>query len=328
MDAGVFVLGMHRSGTSAVTRVISLLGLEPPHQDDLLTPTAENPKGYWESASLVAFNERILKTLGSDTGCPVGLDLGWENDPRLDPLRDPARHLMADVFPRPPWIFKDPRLSLTFGFWRAVLSVRPVVVVVSRNPLEILVSRLGEEREDERIYLLAVWERYVRRALAQIVGLPVFVTTYPALLGTPLPWCEQMASFLTGAGVDAARPLDGDAVQSEVLRFVDRGLRHSEFARADFLAHRDVSDAQGKLLCALEDLQGPHESFVIPALPEETPTTSALLRERHRTLEVRKEVRRLLEAERRRRWQWQLRNSRYGDAARPIYATLRRLRHQ
>ena len=137
-----------------------------------------------------------------------------------------------------------------------------------------------------------------------------------------------MASFLTGAGVDAARPLDGDAVQSEVLRFVDRGLRHSEFARADFLAHRDVSDAQGKLLCALEDLQGPHESFVIPALPEETPTTSALLRERHRTLEVRKEVRRLLEAERRRRWQWQLRNSRYGDAARPIYATLRRLRHQ
>jgi hypothetical protein len=318
---------MHRSGTSAVTRVISLLGLEPPHEGDLLTPRAENPKGYWESASLVAFNERILKTLGSDTGCPVALDPGWENDPRLGPLRDPARRLIADVFPKAPWVFKDPRLSLTFGFWRAVLNVRPVVVLVSRNPLEILVSRLGEEREDEKIYLLAVWERYLRRALTQIVGLPVFVTTYTALLGAPLRWCEQMASFLTGAGIDAPLPAENDAVQGEALRFVDRGLRHSEFARADFLAHPDVSGAQGQLLCALEDLQGPHESFIVPALPEETPTTSALLRERHRTLLIRQELRGL-EAERHRRWHRRLRNSRYGDAARPIYVSLRRLMQQ
>ena len=57
VEVGVFVLGMHRSGTSAVTRLISLLGLGTPPEEDLVQPTDENPKGFWESESLVAFND-------------------------------------------------------------------------------------------------------------------------------------------------------------------------------------------------------------------------------------------------------------------------------
>ena len=93
------MLGMHRSGTSAATRLISLLGLETPSGDDLVPPSRKNPKGYWESMSLVAFNIRLLEAIGSDFTCPVPLAPGWHEDPRLDSFRDraPASHYRSPL---------------------------------------------------------------------------------------------------------------------------------------------------------------------------------------------------------------------------------------
>jgi hypothetical protein len=316
MDAGVFVLGMHRSGTSAVTRLISLLGLHTPPEEDLVQPSAKNPKGYWESESLVAFNERLLRTIDCDMGCPVALDLGWEHDPRLDPLRDEARRVFREVFPRAPWVWKDPRHCLTFAFWRSVLEVDPVVVLVNRNPLEITASALRVRRAQGKIYALALWERYLRQALVQVTGLPVLVTDYADVLSAPLAWSKRANAFLTGAGVPAVAPRD-----AEVLSFIDTELRHAAFTQADLIDDPEVSEAQRALFAALVELEGRHDRFSAPALPDETPTTEALLAERRRALQFRRE----LDSERRSRWVSRLRASRYTAPARPLYVGGRRL---
>src|SRR5919197_5152241 len=109
MSIGVFVLGMHRSGTSAATRLINLLGLRAPAEEDLLPADEGNPTGYWESSSLVDFNDKLLGALGSDMSCPVAFGPGWERDPRLDGIYPEAAKLFARVFAAPPWVFKDPR---------------------------------------------------------------------------------------------------------------------------------------------------------------------------------------------------------------------------
>jgi hypothetical protein len=316
MDAGVFVLGMHRSGTSAVTRLISLLGLHTPPEEDLVQPSAKNPKGYWESESLVAFNERLLRTIDCDMSCPIALHPGWEHDPRLDPLRDEAHRVFREVFPRAPWVWKDPRHCLTFAFWRSVLEVDPVVVLVNRNPLEITASALRVRREQGKIYALALWERYLRQALVQVTGLPVLVTDYADVLSAPLAWSERVNAFLTGAGVPALAPRD-----AEVLSFIDTDLRHAAFTHADFLDDPEVSEAQRALFAALVELEGRHDRFSAPALPDETPTTEALLAERRRALQFRRE----LDSERRSRWVSRLRASRYTAPARPLYVGGRRL---
>ena len=67
---GVFVLGMHRSGTSAATRLINLLGIETCVASDLLPWARDNPRGHWESRSLNDFNDRILARLGCDWTLP------------------------------------------------------------------------------------------------------------------------------------------------------------------------------------------------------------------------------------------------------------------
>ena len=316
VGVGVFVLGMHRSGTSAVTRLISLLGLATPPEEDLVQPTDKNPKGYWESEALVNFSERVLAAVSCHMSCPVALEPGWENDSRLDSLREDAPRAVGEIFPVTPWVWKDPRHCLTFAFWRGALAVKPVVVLVNRNPLEITASAQRVRSDQGKIYALALWERYLREALGQVAGLPVLVTNYSDVLSGPIDWCARTQAFLVDSGVPARPPAEDD-----VLAFVDKTLRHAAFDRGDLLRDPDVSEAQRALSSALNDMEGGHASFSPLPLPDETPTTEALLEERRRALELKRQ----LDLERRASWRWRISTSRYAAPARPIYARGRRL---
>ena len=50
----ILVLGMHRSGTSAVTRCLNLLGAEIGSK--LLPPAEDNRSGFWEHADVVSIH--------------------------------------------------------------------------------------------------------------------------------------------------------------------------------------------------------------------------------------------------------------------------------
>jgi hypothetical protein len=315
MERGVYVLGMHRSGTSAATRLVSFLGLATPHGADLLPPSSKNPKGYWESLSLVEMNMRILEAIGSDFSCPARMTPGWESDDRLADLRHEAPRVFREAYPRSPWVWKDPRTCLTFAFWRRVLDVNSVVVLVNRNPLEIVASSTRTRGVEQRVHMLATWERYLREALRQIKGLPVLVVDYAEILPFPLEFCDRARQFLTASGVPAVSPNE-----YEVSAFVDSTLRHAEFNRSDFLDAGDVSDAQRHLFLALEAVSGEHRSFVCPELPVETPTTEVLLAERRRTRQLERELTQLRELERARRF----RNSRIAAPAASVYRSVRR----
>jgi hypothetical protein len=60
----IIVLGMHRSGTSAVAGAAVRLGLAPPRTP--LAPTLDNPTGFHESIPVVDLNHLILNAVGRD----------------------------------------------------------------------------------------------------------------------------------------------------------------------------------------------------------------------------------------------------------------------
>ena len=62
----LLVLGMHRSGTSAVTRVLSIAGAKLPAS--LMGPGRGNEVGHWESDALATYNDELLSQLGSRWG--------------------------------------------------------------------------------------------------------------------------------------------------------------------------------------------------------------------------------------------------------------------
>lgn len=57
----LLLLGMHRSGTSALTGTIASARAHP--GTNLMPPTADSPECYWGDAPLVGFNGALLKSL-------------------------------------------------------------------------------------------------------------------------------------------------------------------------------------------------------------------------------------------------------------------------
>ena len=198
--AGVVVLGMHRSGTSAVTRVMSLLGANLGPPDDLLTQV-DNPAGHWESKALVACNDRILAAFGRSWDFPPWLAPGWEHSRRADALVDDMTATFDRVFTSGPWVWKDPRTCLTLPLWRRVLGPRPRVVLVGRDPGAVVTS-IHRRDGIPRVYAAGLWQHYVRAAVRGATGMPVVCLRFEDLLRAPEDTIATLATGLGTLGVD------------------------------------------------------------------------------------------------------------------------------
>jgi len=198
--AGIVVLGMHRSGTSALTRILNLLGADVGPEDDLLTEY-DNPSGHWESKALVACNDRILAAFGRSWDFPPWLEPGWELSPRAERLVPDMADTFAGVFSSDPWVWKDPRTCLTFPLWRRVLGPSVRVVLVLRDPGAV-VSSLKRRDGIPTVYGTGLWHRYVRAAVRASRGLPVVCVHFAELVASPTDTIRRVVDDLGTLGVD------------------------------------------------------------------------------------------------------------------------------
>jgi len=286
--AGVFVLGMHRSGTSATTRAINLLGVPLAREEELTPPSRNNPTGFWEVTRLTDLNNRLLSSLGGSSLGPPVLAEGWAADPSLERMRGRAKRLFAAAHEADSWVWKDPRNCVTLPFWRQVLDVRPVVVLVHRDPLAIARS-LDARQGLSTAMALAAWERYLRSALANVRGLPVLVTPYSDLIEAPERWAEGVGAFLSEHGLPAGAPGGGGRLRE----FVDaRPSRSASEADAEpYTPAIALSEPQRRLVAAIGSLAGRHDDFPSVELPTETAWTEPLLAERRRAEVMRQQFR-------------------------------------
>ena len=66
----VCVLGMHRSGTSVVSRMLNLLGVYLGPEQAMCPAGHDNRKGYWEHQGLVMLNDAVLARYGGRWDLP------------------------------------------------------------------------------------------------------------------------------------------------------------------------------------------------------------------------------------------------------------------
>ncbi len=204
----VCVLGMHRSGTSLVARVLNVLGVDLGPEEHLMRPSAANPAGHWESRPIKDINDEILERLGGSWGEPPRFAPGWERSPELAESRRQARDLIkADFSGRELWGFKDPRTCLTAPFWQRIVGPMRYVICL-RNPLDVAASARAR-KEDTLPFEQGVelWLTYVRAALAASAGHPRHLVFYEDLMTDPEPVIRELAHFI-------GRDL-GDAAEAE-----------------------------------------------------------------------------------------------------------------
>lgn len=208
------VIGMHRSGTSAVTRAVNLLGVPLGRSGDCYS-APDNPSGHWESNSLCLANELILSQFHGSFTFPPDLQPGWEYSPKSEALLLQLTSLFFDVHKTDTWLWKDPRLSLTLPLWRRILRDFCVVLVI-RNPQSVTDS-LHRRDGLPMAYCHTLWESYNRSALGSIAGLPVVVVDFDAMEQDAVRSCELLSDHLAAVGVEISGSVD-DAAKSITSR--------------------------------------------------------------------------------------------------------------
>lgn len=253
----VVVLGMHRSGTSLVTRALAAMGVRL--GDRLLPPMAGvNAKGFWEDEDIQALDEEMLAALGGKKWfhvAPISADDVWRL--HAQGFLERASALLREKVEEneAPFGFKDPRVAKLLPFWRDVfahLGYELRYVLVVRHPASVAESL---QRRDgffhEHSHLL--WLEHVLSSLGGSVGAHCVLVDYDLFMHEPDKQAQRMAERL---GLE----LDQHALKEFLGDFLDPELQHTHFdltaLAADPTASQLVKEVYPLLLAIAQDNWG------------------------------------------------------------------------
>lgn len=219
----IVVAGMHRSGTSALTRVLNRLGCDLPNT--LLSPSPnDNELGFWESRPIMDLNQEILASAGSHWIDWAPFNPAWHESPVSSAFHEQAQSVLRSEYGTSRFfILKDPRNCRLLRFWTEALEVFgacPVVVMPVRNPLEVAAS-LNKRNKLDPAYCQLAWLRHVLEAEAASRDLPRVVTHYDGLLAQ---WGETTDRIAASLGF--AWPRRSLSAEIEIEDFLSPRQRH------------------------------------------------------------------------------------------------------
>lgn len=216
----IFIVGMGRSGSSAIARVMALCGGALPLQ--MLPPNHGNPTGYWEPQHALEINDAFLLAHSSSWYDP-GLAL------QLNPPSAAVSRLVTDIaaflpsgFGDGPIVLKEPRISGLLPYW--TLGARECgftvkVIHIFRNPGDVassLAARDGLPAADS----WALWLKYNLLAERDTRHEPRIFIAYEDLMSD---WESVTSRCIRRLRLEAA--ID-DQTRDSVARFLSRDLQH------------------------------------------------------------------------------------------------------
>lgn len=233
----LLVLGMHRSGTSALTRVLGLSGAALPRHK--MVPQKDNTLGFWEPQPIVDAHDSFLKQAGT----------GWEaiadypaamfaSDEAAACRRNLATLVASEYGDAPLFILKDPRISRLMPLWRPMLSdlgIAPRIVIMVRNPLEVSNSLKTRSGWSEHRALL-VWLRYMLAAERDTRDLVRCFVGYNQLMRD---WRETVDRLSDQLGIPF--PERSPAREECIDGFIRPDLRHHRHRANALLQRADIA---------------------------------------------------------------------------------------
>jgi glycosyltransferase involved in cell wall biosynthesis len=261
----VVVLGMHRSGTSALARLLVLAGATPP--GDLMPPNDDNPRGYWESRQIARFNNRLLESAGTRWNDDAGIPADWfEAAARRDDRAEAMAILKEEYGSAAHLVLKDPRICRLLPFWREVFAAAGIVpygLVVVRDPVAVACSLAARAHVPQfrpaSIPALSrgllLWLRYVLDAERHARELPHCIVQYADVISD---WRQALARLF----VSDVLSEPGSAAADEIDAFLDPALqrqRSMELVPADVVP--EAVELLRRLAAGLHEESGEAREF-------------------------------------------------------------------
>ena len=230
----IIILGMHRSGTSAVSRLVNMMGAYFAPEEKRMAAAPENPKGFWERTDVMHLNNEILNAAGGSWDQVSQLDLEIINGPDREKFGGRINDILLEMDAHRPWSLKDPRMCLTLPVWRDHLEI-PLFLFVSRNPVQV--ARSLEKRNGIPLFVgVALWEYYTVNALDAVKDEKVIFTRYEDVMRDPVEATASIYKNLNECGVNGLKMPDREEIEA--------------FISADFFHHRDNNNVLDEYLNA------------------------------------------------------------------------------
>ena len=225
-DCAVLVLGMHRSGTSAMAGVLAQCGLGLP--ESLIAPSESNERGFFESSAINELNNRTLADFNQTwlSLAPVTDDC-WRTAKLARRKKELAALVAKEFASTTVPIIKDPRICRLLPLWDQALrqvSDNVRVAFIIRQPTEVA-SSLNRRNQIEAEFGLLLWARYNLDAEYHSRQMRRQFVTFDGLLSD---WRNLFQK------IDL--PIEPSAVDGEAIdQFLSSGLRHyhGEAAKLD-----------------------------------------------------------------------------------------------
>ncbi|MAJ63284.1 MAG: hypothetical protein CL558_08340 [Alphaproteobacteria bacterium] len=218
----ILIAGMHRSGTSVVTRLCNLLGADI--GGDLMPATPDNPKGYWENQASFDVHAALFQTYGMAWNSLPSLPEDWLETEAAANAGGALGAILTGEFSGDLAVVKDPKVCRVLPLWRQVAaeqSIEPMVVLALRHPMAVagsLVKRDGMGLNTA----LSLWLRYTVESERDSRGLKRALTDYDRMLAD---WQTEMAEI--ASQLDLVWPIKPKAIRDQVAEFISADLRHN-----------------------------------------------------------------------------------------------------
>jgi hypothetical protein len=218
----IVVAGMHRCGTSAITRVLSLLGARLPAE--LMPPLTSTDPGFWEPLPLAQLHDEILACGGLSWFDVRRFPATWYASDEAAEYRCRLVKLLVEEFGDASlFVAKDPRVCRLIPLWLDALSeleCEPTFVLAFRHPLEA--ARSLQRRDGFSLdHGLLLWLRHVVDAERATRRCGRTFVSYDELLAD---WRGVVARVAVDLGLEW--PKDPDGAAPEIEAFLSPALRH------------------------------------------------------------------------------------------------------
>ena len=215
----VFILGMHRSGTSALGGALEPLGLTV--GKTVMPPSREvgNPKGFYENLAITELHDRFLASIKSIWWDPKPVPNRRFSGAAVRRFQEELLQLLIDEFGQGRPLIKDPRMCRLMPLWLPLIEeCFPLAgfILPIRHPVEVAYS-LHKRDLLKLDVCLKVWAVNVLEGERNTRGFRRLFTTYDQLLQFPV---ETVAHLAKGLGLSA------DAIAATVSGQIDPTLRH------------------------------------------------------------------------------------------------------
>jgi hypothetical protein len=222
----IVILGMHRSGTSALCGALDLMGVD--FGKRLIPASDVNEKGHWEHEEIVRLHDGLLSSLGSCWDDAEPLPFDWLE---REITREIGSHLIEilerDFAHSSLFGMKDPRMCRLIPLWLQIfqtLQVEPHFLLVVRHPWEVAESLAKRDRiEHQKSHLL--WLEYVLQAEGATRRQKRSFIRYEEMLDDPVTVLGELREQI---GADLRAP---SGIQALLRQFLDPSLRHHQFNR-------------------------------------------------------------------------------------------------